>query len=91
VVGDVWREGPAPWRLSHLFGHAVSDQDDTRLTGSLVRPELPRAEDRSVLPAVSSGWGGQPVLDGGARHVLVPTEDLARPRWDRLVGDVGSL
>ncbi len=88
---DAWREGPEPWRLSHLFGHAVSDQDDTRLMGALVHPELPRAQDWTVLLAVSSGWGGQSFFDGGTCHVLAPTEDLARPRWDRLVGDLSSL
>jgi hypothetical protein len=87
---DLMRDGPNPWELSHLFGHAVSIQDDTRYAAAHEHPDVPDHQDWTVLLGIHSGWGGIGVLDGGAYHIMSPTADLRDGRWDRLSCDVSS-
>jgi hypothetical protein len=81
---DLMRDGPDPWSLCHLFGHATSVQDDVRYAARHRHPEVELSEWNTVL-GLHSGWGGLEIFDGGAYWVLVPTDDLTEGRWGRAV------
>jgi Domain of unknown function (DUF1963) len=86
---DLMRDGPDPWSLCHLFGHATSVQDDVRYSARHHHPETELSDWTTVL-GLHSGWGGLEIFDGGAYWVLVPTDDLTEGRWERAVFDSAS-
>jgi hypothetical protein len=75
---------------SHLFGHPISVQADTRDGGPWVVADAPEPEAWTVVLGLHDGLGSLEILDAGAYHLLIPTADLNAGRWARLVCDIAS-